>query len=257
MTLRREGEALVVDRATWAALAGAEQVDPQLTAAAAAVPGGEQALEAGRDPLVVVQVQTATPGGVFTHEAWVDEDAAAVLLDLGRGEDRRLLVLPPDHLAASLARMVRLAPRAHAPADREARAVQESELEAWFGAASPGGDAPTGRAGAALGADRAWRLVAAAVGSDAAPLMLAAVDGRDSGLWVVDVGEDVDGDDAATPGSAEATAAGGLRLVPTTPTQVWRELAGVLPALVPPEEAVTTKGAKDTLGGSPPRVDGS
>lgn len=233
MTLRREGDALVVDTATWAALAGAEQVDPQLTEVAAAVPGGEQALEAGRDPRVVVQVQTATPGGVFTHEAWVDEDAAAVLLDLGRGEDRRLLVLPPDHLAASLARMVGLAPRAHAPADREARAVQESELEAWFGAASPGGHAPTERAGATLGADRAWRLVAAAVGSDAAPLMLAAVDGRDSGLWVVEVGEDVEG--GATPGSAEATAAGGLLLVPATPTQVWRELAGVLPALVPPQ----------------------
>lgn len=232
MTLRREGDVLVVDTATWAALAGAEQVDPQLAQVAAAVPGGEQALEAARDPRVVVQVQTATPGGVFAHEAWVSEEAVAVLLDLGRGDDRRLLVLPPDHLAASLARIVGLAPRAHAPADREARPVQEAELDAWFDTGSAASTTTTGPAGAALGADRAWRLVAAAVGSDAAPLMLAAVDGRDSGLWVVDVEEAGDGD--AAPGSAEG-ATGGLRLVPTTPTQVWRELAGVLPALVPPD----------------------
>ena len=75
------------------------------------------------------------------------------------------------------------------------------------------GTLPGRRAGADLGADRAWRLVAAAVGSDDAPLMLAAVDGRDSGLWLVE----------ATPE---------LRLVPTTPTRVWRELASVLPALM-------------------------
>ncbi|WP_298885189.1 hypothetical protein [uncultured Serinicoccus sp.] len=237
MTLRLEGDALLVDTGTWARLAGAEQVDPELAQVAADVPGGEQALEAGRDPRAVVQVQTATPGGVFTHEAWVGEDAVAVLLDLGRGDERRLLVLPPDHLAASLARMVGLAPRAHAPADREPRPVSESDLEAWFaqGEEAPAdagmpqrpvevgqgaeshGTLSVGRAGAgeSVGADRAWRLVAAAVGSDDAPLMLAAVDGRDSGLWVV--GADPD-----------------LRLVPVTPTEVWRELASVLPALAPP-----------------------
>ena len=234
MTLRRDGEALLVDTATWARLAGTEEVDPELAEVMSAVPGGEQALEAGRAPRAVVQVQSATPGGVFTHEAWVGEDALAVLLDLGLGEDRRLLVLPPDHLAASLARMVGLAPRAHAPADRQARPVEEAELEAWF---APAAEAPTEadaprrpvpvghgadthgtpsarRAGAEDGADRAWRLVAAAVGSDEAPLMLAAVDGRDSGLWTVEADTD-------------------LRLVPVPPTEVWRELASVLPALVP------------------------
>ncbi|WP_161937874.1 hypothetical protein [Serinicoccus chungangensis] len=235
MTLRVEGDALLVDTGTWARLAGAEEVDPELAQVASTVPGGEQALEAGRDPRAVVQVQTATPGGVFTHEAWVGEDALAVLLDLGLGEDRRLLVLPPDHLAASLARMVGLAPRSHAPADREPRAVSEADLEAWFaqGEEAPAdagvprrpadvgqgaeshGTPSVGRAGADLGADRAWRLVAAAVGSDDAPLMLAAVDGRDSGLWIV--GADPD-----------------LRLVPVTPTEVWRELASVLLALTPP-----------------------
>ncbi|WP_298746288.1 hypothetical protein [uncultured Serinicoccus sp.] len=237
MTLRVEGDALLVDTGTWARLAGAEQADPELAGVMSAIPGGEQALEAGRAPRVVVQVQTATPGGVFTHEAWVGEDALAVLLDLGLGEDRRLLVLPPDHLAASLARMVGLAPRSHAPADREARPVGEAELEAWFTQAEEAptgagaeerpvdvgqgaeshGTLPAGRAGAneSVGADRAWRLVAAAVGSDDTPLMLAAVDGRDSGLWVVEADPD-------------------LRLVPVTPTEVWRELTSVLPALAPP-----------------------
>ncbi|GAA4873303.1 hypothetical protein [Serinicoccus chungangensis] len=234
MTLRVEGDALLVDTGTWTRLAGAEEVDPELAQVASTVPGGEQALEAGRDPRAVVQVQTATPGGVFTHEAWVGEDALAVLLDLGRDDERRLLVLPPDHLAAALARMVGLAPRAHAPADRQARPVQEVELEAWFApaaeapteAAAPRRPVPVGhgaethgtpsarRAGAEDGADRAWRLVAAAVGSDEAPLMLAAVDGRDSGLWIVEADTD-------------------LRLVPVTPTEVWHELASVLPALVP------------------------
>ena len=245
MTSRQDGDALLVDTATWAGLAGADEVDPELARVAAGVPGGDLALEAGRAPRTVVQVQTATPGGVFTHEAWVGADALAVLLDLGRGDERRVLVLPPDHLAASLARMVGLAPRAHAPADREARPVDEAELEAWFAtaadeprprageaagppsSASPAHERPVRvghgaeshgtlsdrRAGADLGADRAWRLVAAAVGSDDAPLMLAAVDGRDSGLWLVE----------ATPE---------LRLVPTTPTRVWRELASVLPALM-------------------------
>ncbi|ANS78084.1 hypothetical protein SGUI_0688 [Serinicoccus hydrothermalis] len=202
---------LLVDTATWAGWADGGEVPQEARELIEQVPGGEQGLDAARAPLVVVQIQTATPGGVFTHEAWVGAEAVAVLVDLEGTDRRRVVVLPPDHLGAALARVVGIAPRAHAQADREPREVSAEALEAWF---DPQASAEE-RAAADLGADRSWRLVAAAVGSTQAPLMLAALDGRTSGVWVVEASEEA------------------LRLVPTTPTQVWRGLTGLLPSLVP------------------------
>ena len=206
----RDG-ALVVEVAAWAGWADGQEIPEQERELIQQVPGAEQAVAAARDPLVVVQLQTATPGGVYTHEAWVGPEAVAVLVDLDGTDRRRVVALPPDHLGAALARVVGLAPRAHAAADREPRGVTAEALEAWFDPQAPDAE----RAATELGADRAWRLVAAAVGSTQAPTMLAALDGRTSGVWVVEA-------------SREA-----LSLVPTTPTQVWRGLTGLLPALVP------------------------
>ncbi len=123
-----EGE-VHLDGAAWLSLIDGTAPAPQRDAVAG-VPGMDIALEAGAEPAAVVQLDLITPGGAFTHEAWVAPEGMALLVDLGGGR-RRLMALPPDHLAAGLARLVGLGPR-RTPA-RVARDVGEDELEAWFG----------------------------------------------------------------------------------------------------------------------------
>jgi hypothetical protein len=199
-----EGE-VHLDGAAWLSLIDGTAPAPQRDAVAG-VPGMDIALEAGAEPAAVLQLDLITPGGAFTHEAWVAPEGMALLVDLGGGR-RRLMALPPDHLAAGLARLVGLGPR-RTPA-RVARDVGEDELEAWFGQ----DDAERAAAFEPIGADRAWTLGAAAAGAEPDDALLMAVADGAGGPWLVER-------------SGEA-----MRLVPVSPTWVWRRLAGLLPAL--------------------------
>lgn len=205
----RDGE-LHVDVETWASLIGRPTPTDAL-ATARAVPGGEQALAAVAHPMAVVQLQTATPNGVRTHEVWLGEDAAAVLVHTAEGPERHLVPLPHDHVSAALARLTGLGPRDRVDpgVERRAREVAESELEAWFA-----DDVDVRRAALApFGADRAWRLMADAVGSSEEPIVLVAADGVAGGCWAVERTDD------------------GFVAVPVSPTLTFRRLASVMPLL--------------------------
>lgn len=206
----REG-ALYVDVETWAGMIGVP-ADEQSRQVAADVPGGELAMDAVAAPLAVVQVQTATPGGVFTHEAWFGADAVALLVDLGLGTERRVVPLPPDHLAAGLARLVGLGPRV--VGDRAARPIEERELDSWFGDDAAARNAALG----ALGADRAWRLVASRVGGHPDDdLLLSVADGAQGGAWLVEPDDE-----------------GRLSLEPVSASLLWRHLTSLVPILAEP-----------------------
>ncbi|MFT4083015.1 MAG: hypothetical protein QM638_10545 [Nocardioides sp.] len=210
MTLRVCDGELHIDPTAWIELVGTEP-SPEALDVARQVPGGEQALAAGSRPLAVVQLETATPTGVWNHEVWLGADAAALLVHTAEGQDRHLIPLRHDQVAAALARLAGVGPRDPMPddMDRRTREVGMEEIEAWFVADR---DVRRGRL-APFGADRAWRLVAHAVGSLHEPIVLGIADGANGGPWRLESGGD------------------GFVAVPVTPTAVFRELASVVPLL--------------------------
>lgn len=205
----RDGE-LHVDVTTWVQMVGTESV-PAGAEVARQVPGGELALAAAASPLAIVQLETATPGGVRNQEAWLGADAAAMLVHTTDGPDRHLLPLPHDQVTGALARLAGLGPRDRVRPDvrREPREIADEELAGWFTL-----DDDVRRAALApFGADRAWRLVAHAVGSTEEPVVLVVADGPDGGAWLVERDADA------------------LVAVPVSPTVVFRQLAAVMPLL--------------------------
>ncbi|MDH2414578.1 hypothetical protein [Nocardioides sp. CER19] len=213
----RDGE-LHVDVAAWTAMIGAAP-SPGAVDAARQVPGGERALAAVAHPLAVLQLETATPGGVRNHEVWLGSDAAALLVHTADGTDRHVVPLPHDQVTAALARLTGLGPRDRMRDDipRHPRDVADEVLAGWFAL-----DADVRRSALApFGADRAWRLVAHAVGSTEEPLVLVVADGSDGGAWLVELADQA------------------FVAAPVSPTVLFRQLAAVLPLLGRDVESVT------------------
>jgi hypothetical protein len=195
-------------------VAGKQDTVPQQQALA--VPGVGEALEAVRAPLAVINVDVTSRAVHQTHRAWVDPEAAALLLAV-HGDERQLLAAPPALLASGLARVLRIGPRrvgarAPRPAEPEVLADLYSETEilrhSAFDALAAGGAAADGTAGG-VAADLAWSIGLSSAGEDR---WLSAVDGPD-GLWLVT------GDEHAP------------RLEPVTATDVWRRLTTLLRGL--------------------------
>lgn len=211
MSFTRTDDSLHVDIDTWASLIGVEPT-PDIVAALAGVPAADAILDTATKPRAAVQLQTATPGGVFTHEAWLGDEIVTLLIQARQGNDRAVVPMPPDQLPAALARLVGLGPRPRldkAGLHREPHAVDDETLDAWFAS-----DVAIRQAAyEPLGADRAWRIVATAIGSSDDAHQVAAADGLDGGLWFVD---DVDDQ---------------LTAVPTSPTVAFRNLAALPSAL--------------------------
>jgi hypothetical protein len=188
---------------------------------ALAVPGVGEALEAVRAPLAVVNIDVSSPAVHQTHRAWVDPEAAALLLAV-HGDERQLLAAPPALLASGLARVLRIGPRrvgarAPQPAEPDVLADLYSETEilrrSAFDALAAGGavhrSPDGGTAGSGVAADFAWSIGLSSAGEDR---WLSAVDGPD-GIWLVA------GDEHAP------------RLEPVTATEVWRRLTTLLRGL--------------------------
>ena len=97
------------------------------------MPGVGEALAAVRAPLAVINVDVTSPAVHQTHRAWVDPEAAALLLAV-HGEERQLLAAPPALLASGLGRVLRIGPRrvgarAPRPAEPDVLADLYSETE--------------------------------------------------------------------------------------------------------------------------------
>ena len=73
------------------------------------VPGMDEALDAVREPMLVLQIDLVVTRGGRMHLGWAGADALALLLPVD-GEVWQLMALPVDQLAVSLARIVGLAP---------------------------------------------------------------------------------------------------------------------------------------------------
>lgn len=181
---------------------------------ALAVPGVPEALEAVRSPMAVLAVVVAGRGNVMSHHLWVTPDAVALLLQVREGE-RQLMALPPTLLASSLARLLRLGPRA--TGERAPRAVDSMLLPDLFA----GTEILRRSAFDALAADVAWNVGMSWADGDR---WIGGLDGRRGldglgGLWLVAGNEDAP------------------RLEPVTATDIWRRLTRFLVAVDarPPE----------------------
>ena len=160
--------------------------------------GLPEAMTTVTDPDVTVELVVAGTSARLSHRIWVDPDRAVVVPELRPGV-AQLLVVPPDHLAAALARLARLRPRRHD--HRVVRAFRPDRLEDLVAPDA----AVRADALAEAGAGFAWQL---AVGSAGEARVVTAVDGPE-------------GPSLADPD------AGVLR--PTTPTAVYRLFTTVLP----------------------------
>jgi len=167
------------------------RADPAVAAALRAVDTAE----------VRVCVDVAGRGLTQTHLAWVTPEAVALLLSV-TGHERQLITTAPQHLAAAVARVVRIGPRK--VGERTAVEVDQDVLEDLFHA----DETRRWSAMTVAGADLAWTLSAT---WDDGERLLSVVDGP-SGLQAV-----------------EPDGEGRWRLVPVTGTWVWRRLTTLLP----------------------------
>lgn len=205
---------VLVDSDGWAALLSGEASQEDLEQVHA-VSGASYAVAAGRKPVALIELEISTPTGVYLHLGWVAHEAVALLVDRGDGQ-HRLISVPPDHLAVSLARLTGLGPR---PATlREAHPARQSDLDDWFAE----DEHVRSEALDHLGSDRAWRMTVSPVGPldpvdphESGPddvMMMALADGP-GGAWLVE------------PSGAEPL------LEPVSPTWIYTAFAGLLLAL--------------------------
>jgi hypothetical protein len=199
-TVRVDEEGL---RALLAARRG--EVVPEASAALEAAEGLDADLGAVTDPLVSLGLVVAGPTARLEHRIWVDAERAVAVAEVRPGTSQ-LLVLPPAHLAAALARLARLRPRR--TGERAERRWHDERLPELVAAD------PTVRAAALAeaGAGHAWQLVVDWAGEER---RLVGVDGED-GPFLAD------------------PEAGVLR--PTSNTVLYRLFATVLPPAALPED---------------------
>ena len=210
---------LVASEAALAALRSGADATPDGWAeleAAGAVAGGmphpalQPALEAMRSPVCALDLQRGDRRG----SGWVDAQVAAMLLPEPDGR-RKLVDVPTPFLPAALARMNELGPR-----PRVERAVrlrfEVPELLELLARRRDSRDRPEPDASAVAallaGLREHWRAEARwppAQGS-AGRRVVEVID-TEAGLWLVVPDEPT------------------VELWPTTPTDVWRQLAGILP----------------------------
>lgn len=206
MTVRVRDDTVHLDLDAWSAIVAGEDADG--LAEVSRVGGITEALAATRAPEALLELDISAPGGAFRHLAWVGRDAVALWIARRDGLGR-LAALPPDRLAAALARLVGLGPRR--TTDRQVRGVPAEVLDRWFDA-----DAEVRRQALGhLDADRGWRLgVIGAGGRPEDTLVMIGADGP-GGLW------------SLTPAEEDER----MRAEPVTPTFAYRAFCGILPAL--------------------------
>lgn len=158
------------------------------------------AMRAVARPSVRVRVDVAGRARTQCHLAWVDLDTVALLLTV-HDDELQLLATAPQHLAAAVARVVRLGPRK--VGEREPVAVEQDVLEDLFHA----DEMRRLSALTVVGADLAWTL---AVGWPGGERLMSVVDGP-SGLHLVEPVDDR------------------WQLTPVTATLLWRRLTTLLP----------------------------
>lgn len=163
-------------------------------------PAYAAAMRAVNQPMVRVRVDVAGRARTQTHLAWVDLDTAALLLTV-HDDELQLLATAPQHLAAAVARVVRLGPRK--VGEREPVAVEADLLEDLFHA----DDLRRLSAMTLVGADLAWTL---AVGWPGGERLMSVVDGP-TGLHLVEPADEC------------------WQLTPVTATLLWRRLTALLP----------------------------
>ena len=165
-----------------------------------AEPGYAAALQAVARPGVRVRVDVAGRALTQTHLAWADLDTVALLLTV-HDDELQLLATAPQHLAAAVARVVRLGPRK--VGEREPAPLEPDVLEDLFHA----DDLRRLSAMTVVGADLAWTLAVEWPGGER---LMCVVDGA-AGLHLVEP----DGDR--------------WTLTPVTATLLWRRLTTMLP----------------------------
>lgn len=155
------------------------------------------------DPDVTVELVVGGTSTRLSHRIWVDPDRAVVLPELRPGL-AQLMVVPPGHLAAALARLVRLRPRR--TGERVVRPFPADRLDDLVAPDAVVRSDALAQAGAGF----AWQLL---VGWAGEARRVTAVDGPD-GPFLADPDHGV--------------------LRPTTNTILYRLFATVLPPPGPP-----------------------
>jgi hypothetical protein len=210
---------LVASEAAVAALrAGAERAPAGWAEleAAGAVTGGvphpalQPALEAMRSPVCALDLQRGDRRGA----GWVDAQVAAMLLPEPDGR-RKLVDVPTPFLPAALARMNELGPRPRAEPAIRLR-FETSELLELLARGRDTRDRPEPDASTVArllaGLREHWRAEARwPPARDSPGRRVVEVIDTDAGLWLVVPDEPT------------------VELWPTTPTDVWTQLAGILP----------------------------
>lgn len=216
---------LRLDGATFAGLfgqgprAGSSALEAEVRAAAILTADGRPTadlritFEPVRRPLCTLRISVAGAVSVQNHQAWLGESGAAVLLDLG--QDRfDFMPMPPDHVPATAARVIRLGPRK--AADRSPIAMDAHVMDDVWAAEEEVRGAALDEAGGrtdrlAFLAEMTWPEDPHAGRSKLTGRSVCGLGGPE-GWWL-----------------ARAEDSGDWTLMPTTPTVLWQLLIALLP----------------------------